>query len=124
MELKFYICERCGNIIEMVRPSGVPVVCCGEKMKLLVPGESDGAAEKHVPVYEVKGNKVYVNVGSVDHPMKPEHYIQWIAIETKQGSQRKFLKPGGAPNACFEICEGDEVKAVYEYCNIHGLFKA
>lgn len=124
MEQKFFICERCGNIIEMVRPSGVPVVCCGEKMKQLIPGESGGAAEKHIPVYEVKGNKVYVTVGAVNHPMLPEHYIQWIALQTKAGTQKKFLKPGDAPKACFEICEGDEVEAVYEYCNIHRLFKA
>ena len=124
MEQKFYICEHCGNIIAMVRSSGVPVVCCGEKMKQLIPGESDGATEKHVPVYEVKDNKVFVTVGAVNHPMLPAHYIQWISLQTKQGNQIKHLNPGDEPKACFEICEGDEVEAVYEYCNLHGLFKA
>lgn len=124
MEQKYYICEHCGNIIEMVRPSGVPVVCCGQNMTELVPGTTDGAVEKHVPVYTIEGNTVYVTVGSVEHPMLPEHYIQWISLQTKNGIQRKYLQPGEAPKACFTLCEGDEVEAVYEYCNIHGLWKA
>ena len=124
MDQKFYICKRCGNIIEMVKPSGVPVVCCGEPMTELVPGTVEAAVEKHIPVYEVKDGKVSVTVGSVEHPMAPEHYIEWISLQTKQGFQRKPLKPGDAPKACFSLCDGDEVVAVYAYCNLHGLWKA
>lgn len=124
MEMKFYICEHCGNIIAMVKDKGVPVMCCGQKMTLIEPGTTDAAVEKHVPVYEVKDGKVYVTVGEVEHPMLPEHYIEWIAIQTTQGNQRKQLKPGDAPKACFAICEGEEVKAVYAYCNLHSLWKA
>ena len=124
MEQKFYICKHCGNIIAKVKDSGVPVVCCGEKMAELVPGTTDGALEKHVPVYEVKDGKVYVTVGAVEHPMLPEHSIEWVSLQTKQGNQRKCLKPGDAPKVCFSLCEGDEVEAVYEYCNLHGLWKA
>ncbi len=124
MEQKFYICEHCGNIIAMVKPSGVPVMCCGQKMKELIPGTTDAAVEKHVPVYEVKDNIVTVTVGSVTHPMLPEHFIEWISIQTKFGNQRKVLKPGEEPKACFALCEGDEVEAVYAYCNLHSLWKA
>lgn len=124
MEQKFYICEHCGNIIAMVKPSGVPVMCCGQKMKELIPGTTDAAVEKHVPVYEVKDNIVTVTVGSVTHPMLPEHFIEWISIQTKFGNQRKALKPGEEPKACFALCEGDEVEAVYAYCNLHSLWKA
>lgn len=124
MEPKFYICEVCGNIIEMVNDSGVPVVCCGQKMKELVPNTTDGAAEKHVPVYEVKDNKVEVCVGSASHPMTEEHSIEWVALWTEQGIQRKNLKPDKEPKTCFTICNGDRVKAVYAYCNLHGLWKA
>ena len=122
--MRFVRCEHCGNIIEMVNDTGVPVMCCGQKMTELIPGTVDAALEKHVPVYTVEGNKVMVTVGAVEHPMLPEHYIQWIAIETKQGSQRKTLSPGEKPAACFTLCEGDELVAVYEYCNLHGLWKA
>lgn len=124
MEQKFYICEHCGNIIAMVKPSGVPVMCCGQKMKELIPGTTDAAVEKHVPVYEVKDNIVTVTVGSVTHPMLPEHFIEWISIQTKFGNQRKVLKPSEEPKACFALCEGDEVEAVYAYCNLHSLWKA
>ena len=92
--MKFYICKHCGNIIAYVRSSGVPVVCCGEPMQEIIPGTTDGALEKHVPVIEVEGNKVTVRVGAVEHPMLPEHYIEWIALETAQGNQRKPLAPG------------------------------
>lgn len=123
MEQKFFICETCGNIVAAVKESGVPVMCCGKKMKRIIPGESEGAGEKHIPVYEVKGNMVYVTVGEVEHPMVEEHYIEWISLQTKAGNQRKALKPGDEPKACFALCDGDEVEAVYAYCNLHSLWK-
>ena len=124
MELKFLKCEHCGNIVEMIEDKGVPVVCCGQIMTELVAGTSDGAREKHVPVYEVNGSTVLVKVGEVAHPMIPEHYIEWIVLQTKNGVQRRELKPGEKPEAIFALCEGDEVVAVYAYCNLHGLWKA
>ena len=123
MEQKFFICEHCGNIIAMVKNKGVPVMCCGQKMKELVPGSTDASLEKHVPVFEVVGNKVIVTVGDVAHPMTQEHYIEWVSIQTKQGNQRKALTPGSEPKVCFSICDSDEVEAVYAYCNLHGLWK-
>ena len=124
MEMKFYRCKHCGQIIAIVKGTGVPVKCCGENMEEIIPGSVDAAVEKHVPVYEVKDGKVLVTVGSVNHPMLDEHYIEWIAVQTKSGNQRKSLAPGAEPKACFSICEGDEVEAVYAYCNLHGLWKA
>ncbi len=124
MELKFYRCPICGQIVAIVKETGSPLICCGEEMKEIKAGTSDGAREKHVPVYEVKGNLVTVNVGSVDHPMLPEHYIEWVVLQTKEGNQRKALKPGDAPRVTFAICEGDEVVSVYAYCNLHSLWKA
>ncbi|HPF54030.1 MAG TPA: desulfoferrodoxin family protein [Eubacteriales bacterium] len=122
--MKFYICRHCGNIIAKVKDSGVPVVCCGEKMTELIPGAIDAAVEKHVPVIEVEGNKVVVKIGSVPHPMVEAHYIEWVALQTTSGNQRKALKPGEKPEACFSVCEGDKVVAAYAYCNLHGLWKA
>ena len=124
MEQKFYICKHCGNIIAKVKDAGVPVVCCGEPMSEIVPGTTDAAVEKHVPVWTVENGIVHVKVGSVDHPMLPEHYIEWVSLHTKQGNQRKELRPGEKPEVCFALCEGDEVKAVYAYCNLHSLWKA
>ena len=124
MDQKFYICAHCGNIIAKVKDTGVPVMCCGEKMTELVPGTADASAEKHVPVYRVEGRTVTVQVGSAEHPMVPEHYIEWVSLQTKQGNQRKLLHPGEAPTVCFALCEGDEVEAVYAYCNLHSLWKA
>ena len=115
MEQKFYICEHCRNIVTKIKDVGVPVVCCGEKMKELVPGTVDAAVEKHIPVHSVEGNLVKVFVGSTEHPMQPEHYIEWVSLQTKQGNQWKALKPGEKPEACFAICDGDEVEAVYAY---------
>jgi superoxide reductase len=122
MQNKFFICEHCGNIIGMIYASGVPVVCCGEEMKELVPNTVDAAKEKHVPVVEVKGNTVEVKVGSVTHPMLAAHFIQWIYLETKNGGQRKSLNPGEEPKAVFTLID-DEPVAAYAYCNLHGLWK-
>ena len=124
MEQKFYRCKHCGQIIAIVKKTGVPVVCCGEKMEELIPGTVDASLEKHVPVYRVENNMVYVNVGTIEHPMISEHYIEWVSIQTKQGNQRKLLTPNSKPEVTFAFCEGDEVEAVYAYCNLHGLWKA
>ena len=120
----FYVCKHCGNIIAYAKNKGVPVMCCGEKMTELVPGSVDAASEKHVPVISVEGNKVTVTVGEVAHPMAEEHFIEWIALETAEGNQRKELKPGQKPEAVFMMTESDKVVAAYAYCNRHGLWKA
>jgi superoxide reductase len=93
-------------------------------MKEIIPGTVEASREKHIPEFVVEGNKVLVTVGSVEHPMVPEHYIEWVTIQTKQGNQIKQLTPGSAPKVCFSLCEGDSVEAVYAYCNLHGLWVA
>lgn len=122
--MRFFSCEHCGNIIEYIKDSGVPIMCCGQEMTEIVPGTSDGAQEKHVPVITVDADNVTVEVGAVEHPMVEEHYIQWIAIETTNGSQRRNLKYTDKPRAEFKLADGEELVAAYEYCNIHGLWKA
>jgi len=124
MEQKFLKCEHCGNIVAVVKETGVPVMCCGEKMKQIIPGTVEASKEKHIPVYKVEGNRIIVSVGEVEHPMQDEHYIEWISIQTKFGNQRKTLKPNDKPEICFTICDGDEVEHVYAYCNLHGLWRA
>lgn len=119
---RFFICKHCGNIIEMVKSSGVPVVCCGEEMDELVANTEEAAYEKHIPVVEIEGDKVTVTVGDVLHPMLQEHHIAWIHLVTNQGRHRKCLPVDGDPIACFRLCEGEEAVAAYEYCNLHGLW--
>ena len=124
MGMKFYRCSKCGQMVAVVKKTGCDVFFCGEAMQEVIPGTTDAAVEKHVPVFTLNGNTVDVTVGSVEHPMLEEHYIEWIAVQTEQGNQRKALKPGDAPKASFALTEGDEVKAVYAYCNLHSLWKA
>ena len=122
--MKVFKCVKCNNMISYLEKDNCDVKCCGETMVEITPNTSDGAGEKHVPVIEVEGNKVTVKVGSVEHPMMEAHSIQWIAIETEQGRQRKTLTPADKPEATFALAEGDKVKEAYEYCNLHGLWKA
>lgn len=121
-ELKFYRCEHCGNIITKLYDSGVATVCCGEEMGEIQANTVDASQEKHVPSVSIVGNIVKVEVGSVPHPMEEKHYIMWICLQTKKGFQIKYLDPGEEPNALFAL-EDDSLLAVYEYCNIHGLWK-
>lgn len=121
MSGKFYICRHCGNIIGMIKNSGVPVLCCGEKMQLLAPNSVEASGEKHIPEVSVAGDKVSVRVGAVDHPMVAEHYIEWVYLQTEKGGQRKAFKPGDAPVAEFSLVD-DKAVAVYAYCNLHGLW--
>lgn len=120
--IKFYICEHCGNIVEMVHDAGVKPVCCGQKMNELVPNSVEASGEKHIPAVTVREGIVEVNVGSVDHPMVEEHFIEWVQVITDKGVQRKYLNAGEAPNAVFPLGD-DKAVAVYAYCNLHGLWK-
>lgn len=119
---KFFKCEICGNIVGIVHNAGIPMVCCGEKMKELVPNTVDAAVEKHLPVVTVDKDRLEVNIGSADHPMIDEHFIEWVYVETEQGGQRKNLEPGDKPHAVFAIVD-DAPVAAYAYCNLHGLWK-
>lgn len=123
MEMKFYRCSRCGQIVAIVNDTGMPIICCGEVMEEIIPGTTDASLEKHIPVYEVRNGIVNVTVGSIGHPMTPDHYIEWVALQTRSGNQRKLLKPGDEPKVSFALLGDDEVVAVYAYCNLHRLWK-
>ncbi|MCR4789940.1 MAG: desulfoferrodoxin Dfx [Treponemataceae bacterium] len=120
--MKFYKCMKCGQILEAVVSKCDGITCCGEAVKELKANTTDGATEKHVPVVEVKGDVVKVCVGSAEHPMVDDHWIQFIEIETDKGAQRKVLNPGEKPEAEFTL-NGEKFIAAYEYCNKHGLWK-
>ena len=117
--LRVYQCKECGKTI----------ITKEELKKLdgwveLVAGSTDAAQEKHVPVVTKKCKSVKVDVGSVAHPMTAEHWIEWVALETEQGYQVKYLTPGSEPVCSFTLADGDKAVAVYAYCNLHGLWAA
>ena len=121
MATKFYRCNHCGNVIVKVVDAGVPVMCCGQKMEELIPNTVDASGEKHVPVATMlEGNRLKVEVGSVAHPMLPEHHISFIYVETENGGIQVNLKD--KPEAVVWLGE-EKAIAVYEYCNLHGLWK-
>ena len=122
--MTFYRCSHCGNIITFMENKGVPVICCGEPMKELIPGSTDAAQEKHVPVILTEETRVRVSVGTAAHPMTAEHSIQWIALETEQGVSLRYLNPDQPPEAVFPLLPGEKVRAAYAYCNLHGLWMA
>lgn len=117
-----YKCEICGNIVEVVHSGAGTLVCCNKPMKNFEENSVDAAVEKHVPVIERIGdNSVAVKVGSVEHPMLPEHHIEWIEVFTEDKIYRKYLNPDGKPEAVFSI--DDEITYARAYCNLHGLWK-
>lgn len=117
-----YHCPSCGNIVEVIHPAGGELVCCGKPMKLLKENSKDAAVEKHVPVIEKIDGGYRVQVGSVIHPMQPEHHIEWIELQAGSMLMRKYLEPGQEPVAIFKT-DAKEVTA-REYCNLHGLWKS
>jgi superoxide reductase len=121
---KFYQCEICGNIFSVIEDAGIVPTCCGVDMNELSANSSDGAGEKHVPVLERAGKELKVKVGSVSHPMEAKHYINWIAVEQGARAQRFTLKPGEVPEAVFALDSATDPVTAYEYCNLHGLWKA
>ena len=118
MELKFYQCEKCGKVMVYTEELHL------EGWKEIKAGEKEAAVEKHVPMVENKGDSVAVKVGSVSHPMTKEHLIEWVLLEKANGYEIKYMNADSAPEVCFALADQDEVKAVYAYCNLHGLWKA
>lgn len=124
MTMKFYKCQLCGQIIGMVKETGVPIICCGQEMEEIIPHiDEKGLSEKHIPVYKIKNKKIVVRIGSIPHPMTNEHYIEWVALVTNKGNQKKSLKPGDAPEVRFVLDDGEIVEEIYAYCNLHSLWK-
>lgn len=120
---KFYVCEHCKELVEIIDDKGVPISCCGEPMTELKVSVTEAGTEKHLPAVTIKDGVVEVRVGSVPHPMTEEHLIAWVMLETDKGVQRKRLRAEDEPFVRFYI--GDErPAAVYAYCNTHGLWKA
>ena len=120
-ERKFFRCTRCGQLVGVIQTGVGTLVCCDQPMDELIPNTVEAAKEKHVPVVTRDGNFLHVQVGSTIHPMLSEHYIQWIYVYTKTGGYRHAFQPGETPEATFCIQNEDPV-AVYEYCNLHGLW--
>ena len=123
MKQKFLICKHCGNTVAVIRDKGAPIYCCGEEMEELIPGVTEASGEKHIPVYCEDGGTVYVTVGAAEHPMTSEHYIEWICLQTENGIQYAHLTPNHKPEAKFYVADGDRVRAVYAFCNLHSLWK-
>lgn len=119
--LQVYKCELCGNIVEMLHEGDGELVCCGQPMELYVENTTDAAKEKHVPVIEKISGGIKVKVGSVPHPTEDKHYIEWIELIAGEEVFRRFLKPGDAPEAVFNVT-ADKVTA-RAFCNLHGLWK-
>ncbi|MCE5284273.1 MAG: desulfoferrodoxin [Pelosinus sp.] len=119
-DIKFFRCSVCGNIVGQIKNGGGQLVCCGKSMEKLEANITDAAVEKHVPVAERKDGKLYVKVGSVEHPMTEAHYIEWIAVTDGTSTQRISLLPSDKPEAIF--CDRENVE-IYAYCNLHGLWK-
>ncbi len=119
--LQIYKCTVCGIIVEVLDGGSGQMTCCGEPMKHLVEQTADAATEKHVPVIEKIEGGYKVKVGSVPHPMAPEHFIEWIELLADGCAYRQFLEPGGAPEAVFNV-QAESVSA-RELCNVHGLWK-
>ncbi|MBR6381414.1 MAG: desulfoferrodoxin [Lachnospiraceae bacterium] len=124
--MRVFKCDKCGKVMIEAVKKPCPTMCCGEAMRELVPGTSDGAAEKHVPAldFDPASRKLSVTVGSVLHPMLEEHFIGFIVLETEKRLVKVDLKPGDAPKAVFTVEEGEKDLKVYEYCNLHGLWMA
>lgn len=118
--VNFYRCETCGNFVASIKNGGGTLTCCGKPMTKLEANTTDAVQEKHVPDIKFEDGRIKVTIGSILHPSQPEHYIEWIALVTDDKVQLTYLKPGAEPKAEFEAVEHGEV---YEYCNLHGLWK-
>lgn len=117
-------CPVCGNIIELIEDHGIPVMCCGQKMVELTANTTDAATEKHVPLLSYDDGVLTAIVGAVEHPSVAEHYINFVIAVAGNKVMRVNLNAGDKPAAKFNLGDYKGTVSVYEYCNLHGLWKA
>lgn len=118
----FYKCSICGNVIDIIENSGHKIMCCGKPMEMIEPNTVEASKEKHLPSAMIDGDNITVRVGTVEHPMLDEHYIKWISVMSANRVQRVSLYPHQKPEAVFIVPEQGDV-SIFEYCNLHGLWK-
>lgn len=118
--VNFYRCPICGNVIEPIEGDINHMMCCGQKMELMVANTQDAAVEKHVPVYEKVEDEIVVKVGEIDHPMEKDHYIMWVAQVNDNQVSRVTLYPEQGISVRFKYIPNS---TIYAYCNKHGLWK-
>ena len=119
-KIKYFKCPICGNVIEVVNGDIDRVKCCGKELEQLIANTVDAALEKHVPVYDIDNDEIIVKVGEIIHPMEEKHYIMWVSLVTDDRVIRVELKPETEPIVRFPYVKGS---IIYEYCNLHGLWK-
>lgn len=117
----FYKCPICNNLIGLIQGDASHITCCGKPMELLVANSSEGATEKHIPVYKKDGDEIVVRVGEVNHPMDEDHYIMWVAVVSDNQTTRVRFYPHQEPVARFKYIPNS---VIYAYCNKHGLWKS
>ena len=122
MKKKFLRCPICGNLVEVINDSNVPIMCCGKPMEELVANTTDGATENHVSVVEINKELVTITVGETLHPMTEEHYIMWIHVFTNLKEYHFNLNPSDNPQVKFSKDINEEIIEVNAYCNLHGLW--
>ncbi|HWR31358.1 MAG TPA: desulfoferrodoxin family protein, partial [Negativicutes bacterium] len=119
-DIGFYRCEQCGNVLAMLKNESLTRSCCSKTLTKLEPNSTDGEKEQHIPFITQNGEGIKVAVGSILHPMLPEHHIEWIALESEKKTVIIYISAGKEPRAAFsDIRSG----VVYTYCNLHGLWE-
>jgi len=122
MAIRFYKCETCGNLVCTIEESGNPLNCCGRQMHELISASTDGALEKHVPVYQWEDEDLYVKIGEKLHPMEKYHHIEFVVVETTRGFLVEKINNMPTPNARFKLNSDHNIINIYIYCNLHGLY--
>lgn len=115
-ELKLKRCKHCNAIVKVVNDSDC-ISCCGNKMEDIIPNSVDAAIEKHVPEYEIQGDKIIVKV---NHVMEDDHYIEWISMVSDKKENMVYLKPGEVAEVEFTYTPNS---TLYAYCNKHSVWK-
>ena len=121
-KIKIYKCSICGNIAIKVIDKNTQLKCCEKFMEELKANDTEASLEKHVPFVTINDNIATAVVGETQHPMQEEHFINFIIFQTTNGYFVKNLKPNTAPVAQYILNENEKLLAVYEYCNLHGLW--
>ena len=110
---RFYVCPVCGNVLYALGEGSYS--CCGVA---LAPAEAAEPDEGHALVVESIEDEWYA---TLDHPMRKDHYISFIAYVTTDGVTIKKLYPEQEAAARFRRGQSGIIVA---YCNRHGLVSA
>ena len=114
--VRFYNCPICNNQVGMIKNNGHKIMCCGKEMEIMKVNEENN----FLPKYEIKNNKIKVQIQKDDYNKDDKNDIMWVALVSENQTTRKRVETNKNTELLFDYIPNSDL---YVYSNKYGLLK-